>query len=219
MDAAIRLFKGLPQPLPWIEPSINMMHLEVVLSYVFGAHIAAIIAEGVLLEHVLRMAVIDPVNSGINRRVSKTKLNKYRSISDIIKNQELRPLILKLMDGDETNLTWWKEIAAILRNKSAHMIINDMLRKFGTKNYLGKQFLDYIDTDPPGQWGFLWHRYGQLVSERFISEGTKQIVTIIRNTEWKPDEHWWISQKDYYESFFKFDWSLEEMQKSIAKFL
>jgi len=123
------------------------------------------------------------------------------------------------------------------------MVINELIAKFGTSEYLGKDFLDNINTDPPGQssglyflrssyffldsintdppgeWGHLWHRCGEMVSSKYIREATRQIRTIIKNTMWKSDEHWWISQKHRYESFFEFKWDLSTMYESIGRIL
>jgi hypothetical protein len=207
---------NLPEPLPWIEPSINMLHLEVVSSYMFGSYLASIITQGALLEHVLRMAVIDPVNSGVNRQITNSQIHIYQNMGKIMRNVDHKTL-LNLMDGKEENFNWWKEIAYVLRNKSVHFAINELLKKFGGSDYMGEYSISNINTDHPGQWGFLWHRYGELVSTKFIQEGTAQIKIIIKNTKWQPDEHWWISQKYHYESFFKFKWDLADMQQSIAK--
>jgi hypothetical protein len=217
MRGAAYKAKKMPEPLPWIEPSINMLHLEVVSSYMFGSYIASIITQGALLEHVLRMAVIDPINSGVSRNISNSKRRKYSSIGKMINDPELEPTLINLMGGQEENFIWWKEIAYALRNKSVHLAINELLKKFGNSDYMGEYSISDIDTDPPGQWGFLWHRYGELVSTKFIHEGTTQIKIIIKNTRWQPDEHWWISQKYQYEGFFKFKWKLSDMQQSIAK--
>jgi len=115
MNNAVQNFIDIPEPLPWIEPSINMLHLEVITSYIFGSYISAIISQGVLLEHILRMAVIDPVNSGVDRKITKNQIDQFRSIGAIIKNAEM-PELLRLMDHQEANLDWWREIGRVLRN-------------------------------------------------------------------------------------------------------
>ncbi len=97
------------------------------------------------------------------------------------------------------------------------MIFRDLLKKFGTRDYLGEYFLDSTDTDPPGQWGFVWHRFSKKVSQKFLLESTEQMNIIINNTKWQPDLSWWKSQKDEYESFFSFKWDLESMIESINK--
>ena len=51
--------KDLPAELPWIEPSINNLHLESAYSFLIGNYESAIISMSSLLEHVLRLAVIN----------------------------------------------------------------------------------------------------------------------------------------------------------------
>ncbi len=73
-------YRNIPKPLSWVEPSINMPYLEVVCSFVLGQNISSILYLGVLLEHILRMAVIDPINSGASKRIHRRKINKFRTI-------------------------------------------------------------------------------------------------------------------------------------------
>ncbi|OAB42102.1 hypothetical protein [Paenibacillus antarcticus] len=80
-DIAKDVFRELPKPLPWIEPSINMLYLNSASSLIFGNFYASIICCSTLLEHTLRLAVLDPVNNGLERKLSNSQLNKYQSIS------------------------------------------------------------------------------------------------------------------------------------------
>ena len=214
IEEAIDNFKFLPKPLDWLEPSINMPYLESCISYVFGQYFSAILTMGVLLEHILRMVVIDPVNCGVSRKISKKKIEKYSSIRNILNDNSIQTLLDKLLENND-NRKWWNDIASVLRNKTAHMIFQDLLKKFGGKDYHNEYFLDSIDMKPPGQWGYVWHRFGKKVATKFIKESTEQIKIIIRNTNWKPDLSWWVSQKYHYESFFNFTWDLNNILKSI----
>ena len=51
------VFGKLPKALPWIEPSINCLHQESVLSLLVGNSECAIISMCSLMEHVLRVTV------------------------------------------------------------------------------------------------------------------------------------------------------------------
>jgi len=216
MEEAVDNYKNIPKPLPWVEPSINMPYLEIVSSFIFGQYFSSILTTGILLEHILRMAIIDPINCGKLRKINKKQINKFRNIELILKNKTLQQKITNLLENN-VNIRWWKDIAAILRNASAHMIFQELLKKFGTKKYLGEYFLDSTDTDPPGQWGFVWHKFSKKVSQKFLLESTEQMKIIIKNTKWKPDLSWWISQKYYYDSFFSFEWGIESMINSLER--
>ena len=69
--------KGLPEPLPWIDPSINCLYKEAVLSFLVGNYEASLSALCMLLEHVLRAAIINDEDTGMNRTDSASQLNKY----------------------------------------------------------------------------------------------------------------------------------------------
>ncbi|CDG36257.1 hypothetical protein CTHBC1_1617 [Acetivibrio thermocellus BC1] len=73
---AAQNFKDLPEPLPWIEPSINMIYLESITSFLFGNYFSSIVSMSILLEHVLRLAICDKENSGLNRNISIKQLDK-----------------------------------------------------------------------------------------------------------------------------------------------
>lgn len=69
--------KDLPEPLPWIDPSINCLYKEAVLSFLVGNYEASLSALCMLLEHVLRAAIINDEDTGMNRTDSASQLNKY----------------------------------------------------------------------------------------------------------------------------------------------
>ena len=52
-------FSCLPKALPWIEPSINCLHQESVLSLMIGNIECAIVSMCSLMEHVLRLAIVN----------------------------------------------------------------------------------------------------------------------------------------------------------------
>ena len=74
----------LPNPLPWIEPSINKLHLEAAKSFLFGNYECTIIACGILLEHVLRLALVNDGQCGLKRPESIKKIDSYSCLDSII---------------------------------------------------------------------------------------------------------------------------------------
>ena len=77
-------FSKLPKALPWIEPSINCLHQESVLSLMVGTVECAIISMCSLMEHVLRLAVINKEECGLHRPESISQIDRFNSLSNII---------------------------------------------------------------------------------------------------------------------------------------
>jgi hypothetical protein len=80
VDAARDRFSELPSALPWVEPSINMPHLQACASYVLGQNLGAILLTAVLLEHALRVAVIDQ-KAGRQSSMDQKLWKKYSNFS------------------------------------------------------------------------------------------------------------------------------------------
>ncbi|UKK99472.1 hypothetical protein [Brevibacillus brevis] len=206
----------LPPPLPWIEPSVNMLYLEAASSFLFGNYYSAIISTSTLLEHTLRVAVLSPDQNGLKRKLSKTKLNKYQSISELLKAPNINQLIPHQDDQD-----WWDKIGRDLRNKVAHYLIPTLLKRYTTKDYHPEHYvITNDDGSPKGNdllhdWGSFYHRSDYYISERFLSESYDQLSKLIANTQWQADTSWWISQKDWYDEFFSYDWTHDKMQDSL----
>jgi hypothetical protein len=220
-------FKELPIPLPWIEPSINMLYLESVSSFIFGNDFTAILSMSVLLEHVLRLAILDPINCGLARTITEKQLDHVGMISDLIK-EALRINLITSNDED-----WWKEVGKIIRNKSAHYLLPTILREFSKKEYSSNQkdrddyspeYYKFFDKNGNSEndilldWGSFFHKSGSNFAQAFILQSTEKLNTIISKTKWGPDLSWWISQKEIYDSFFAFDWNFNNMPKSLDKF-
>lgn len=208
-------FQIVCQKIPWIEPSINMLHLDAIRSYVFGSSLSAISTITLLLEHTLRMALWDQENSGVSRIAPSRKfLNKrFIDLLDLIEEPENKNLIPQASD-----LKWWSDVRKVARNKIAHFDISNILEISKALNFEDHYDLSGID-DPnhPHYWGMFWHRYGNKFAGEFIKQSTEQINKIINATKWKSDESWWISQKYEYDMFFSQDWSVEGLKASLNK--
>ena len=74
--------KKIPEPLPWIDPSINCLYKEAVLSFMIGNYDSSLTDLCLLLEHVLRAAILNDEDSGMKREDTTSQLNKYGSLSD-----------------------------------------------------------------------------------------------------------------------------------------
>ena len=217
-------FKDLPEPLPWIEPSINMLYLESVLSYVLGNDFCSIMSMSALLEHVLRLAILDRNNTGLTRSLSLKQLGGIESISDAIEKATSKGII------DTEDKAWWDSIAKIIRNKSAHYIIPKLIKDFTKQKYdEGQEDREkyspvyYRQTNGKGEpktplshdWGMFFHKVGYFIAKAYIVDGTSYLKKVIEITDWKPDRSYWASQEDEYNSFFSYNWNIAEMIESL----
>lgn len=210
----------LPNPLPWIEPSINKLHLEAAKSFLFGNYECTIIACGILLEHVLRLALVNDGQCGLKRPESIKKIDSYSCLDSIISAADGK-IFFK-----DCDIGWWQDSAKMLRNKSAHYLLPLIIKKCAEspnmKHYLDGSYIatcndkDYYE-EILLDWGSFYHRAGQCIAKHFLQDTTTQVKIIIEQTKWQGDESWWISQKYEYEDFFKYDWSLTNIKSSIEK--
>ncbi len=216
-----RRFLEVKKPLPWIEPSINMIHLDAVRSFVFGSSLASIGCATYLLEHSLRMAVWDPIESGSRR--AKPSKNIFDESLGVLLTAEKYSNNLKRVIPNGTDLLWWKAVTKAVRNKVNHVDIPAIFRIAKELQleydyaYSGLDGLHSWNAQDPHSWGMFWHRFGDKLASDFIVQVTNQVLKLINHTEWKPDESWWISQKNEYERFFQENWDFEALQKSLNK--
>ena len=210
--------KKIPEPLPWIDPSINCLYKEAVLSFMVGNYDSALTDLCLLMEHVLRAAILNDTDSGMQRTDSATQLNKYGSLSDAI--QEAKDT--SLMDGCDKE--WWDAVSRVIRNKSAHYILpvllrrcaqEEKLRKYINKYELPENNSEYWYETHLTNWGAFYHGAGGELVEGFLQDVTKELKIVIANTKWQGDESWWISLKEQYESFFSYEWSIEKLKYSF----
>ena len=176
---AERKFNNVNQRLPWIEPSINMIHLDAVQAYIFGSPLASISTTVLLLEHSLRMALWDDEKSGILRKIVSQKSLKTTFGNLLSNNQkEVNKLI-----PDKNELEWWKNVNKAVRNKVAHMDLPAILRI--AKELKLDEDYDYTRIEDPRSshsWGMFWHRYGDKLASDFLKQSTIQVLKLINNT-------------------------------------
>jgi len=214
-------FSQVKRSLPWIEPSINMIHLDAVRSFVFGSSLASIGCATYLLEHSLRMAVWDPIESG-SRRKKPSKEMFDETLGALLSSEKYANNITLVIPND-TDLLWWKSVTRAVRNKVNHVDIPAMLRIAKELQlehdyaYSGLDGTNSLNAEDPHSWGMFWHRFGNKLASDFIIQVTDQVYKLINNTKWKPDESWWIAQKSEYEQFFQESWDFESLKRSLDK--
>jgi len=210
---AIRRHRELPDPIPWVEPSINMPYLEACVSYVFGCGLACTVMLGALLEHVIRLAAIDS-ELGRPFAMSEQIWNRYRRHTIA---QFHREGVLEKLVGAE-DLDWWASFAGDrVRNKTHHFDIPMMIHDLGRfEEYVGI----YQDTDSrdlifSGRfwWGAPFHRTSDLIAIGFLREATEKIARVIRTMKWPEFREHWISQKWRYDSFFQKEMAWQSLKK------
>lgn len=212
------VFDNLPKALPWIEPSINCLHQESVLSLLVGNSECAILSMCALMEHVLRLAVVNKEECGLRCPESMTQIDRYNSLTAII-DAAVGTDVFVGCDED-----WWRAVSKNIRNKSAHYLLPTILRNCAADPNLKKYIRDvelpennerwyyehYI-TD----WGSFYHSAGHRLAVGFLNDATEQLRIVIGNTNWTGDESWWISMKQTYESFFSYEWSIDNIKQSF----
>ena len=209
----------IPEPLPWIDPSINCLYKEAVLSFMVGNYQSSITNLCLLMEHVLRASILNDEDSGMQREDSASQLNKYSSLSEVIKEAKN----MHLMDG--CDIDWWNAVSRVVRNKCAHYIIPILLKKCAQEEKLRKYISKYDLPENNSEycyetylinWGSFYHGTGWKFAKEFLQDVTKELKIVIGNTKWRGDESWWISLKEEYDSFFSYEWSVEKLQYSFA---
>lgn len=214
------VFDKLPKALPWIEPSINCLHQESVLSLMVGNYECAIISMCTLLEHVLRLAIVNKNECGLRRQESISQIDRFNSLTKIIDAATSEDVFVGC---DEL---WWRAVSTNIRNKSAHYLLPTILRNCASDSLLRKYireielpenndewyYQQYI-TD----WGAFYHSAGWRLAVGFINDATEQLRIVIKNTNWTGDESWWISMKQSYDNFFSYNWTIENVKYSFEE--
>ncbi len=211
-------FDKLPKALPWIEPSINCLHQESVLSLMVGNVECAILSMCALLEHVLRLAIVNKNECGLKRPESMSQIDKYNSLSKLIDAAKN----LDIVNG--CDLDWWDAVSRNIRNKSAHYLLPTILRNCASEPKL-KHYISEYDLPENNDnwyyeryitdWGAFYHKAGWRLAMHFLNDATEQLRILIGNTNWTGDESWWISMKTSYDNFFSYNWSVDNVKDSF----
>lgn len=213
-------FSRLPKALPWIEPSINCLHKESVLSLMIGNIECAIVSMCSLMEHVLRLAIVNKNDCGLHRLESVSQIDKYNSLSNIIDAASGQAVFLGC-DED-----WWRAVSKNIRNKSAHYLLPTILRNCAAEPNLKHYIQDYNLPENNDQWyyeqyitdwGAFYHRAGWSLAVDFLNDATEQLRIVINNTNWIGDESWWISLKHSYDAFFSYEWTVDNVKQSLEE--
>lgn len=211
-------FSRLPKALPWVEPSINCLHQESVLSLMVGNVECAIISMCSLMEHVLRLAIVNKEECGLNRSESVSQIDGYNSLSTII-DAASGQAVFSGCDED-----WWRAVSKNIRNKSAHYLLPTILRNCAAEPKLKHYISEYDLPENNDQWyyeqyitdwGAFYHRAGWTLAVNFLNDATEQLRIVINNTNWVGDKSWWISLKHSYDAFFSYEWTVDNVKKSF----
>lgn len=223
MLGAERRFHGLPKPLPWFEPSVNMPFLDACAAHVFGQHFASILTTAVLVEHVLRIAIVDLAHAGKLSNSAWKRLSGC-SMRALVEGEVLVPAEKQAVDrlilSDERQ--WWTDIAsALVRNKVAHFDVPMLIMKLGNHEpYVG----DYQDVQEKSDllksrfwWGAFFHKTDEFVAAGFLRDARDKIAALAERAAWSPNRSHWAAQEYEYNSFFEYEWSLENMGASTSR--
>lgn len=211
-------FKEIPKPIDWYEPSINMLYLEAISSFIFGNYLSSLTTMLHLLEHSIKMAIFDAVKNGKFRNASKDKMIEICrcDLYDIFTGDKYKARLKYLLETDE-NVEWWNNIARHLRNNVSHTNFPNFIKFYNNEEWQGEYSNTELQPYDSGDWGFVFHRWGRNVSKKFNEDATHQLKILLKNTFWKSDETWWISQKKQYDKFFSYKWEYTNIAQSIMK--
>jgi hypothetical protein len=230
LDTMGRRKEHLPKPIPWVEPSINMPYLQACQSYLFQSPLPSILATGSVLEHTLRLAIID--RYGGKQGAMDRKLwdhLKLMSIGNFLRGPNDKcggnfdPVLASHVGSiiDNSDREWWRDTAKHLRDKAAHIDIPALISDIGRReDFVG----EYKDSDDPNLiygsrfwWGAPFHSSDELVAGEFLNQATEKLNRLIAKMEWKPDLSSWASQEYEYRTFFEYPWDKKAMLESLNK--
>lgn len=221
LDDARYKARMIPPPLPWVEPSINMPHLQACVAYIFGSPLGAMMTMGALLEHALRLAVIDTLK-GFQGAMEQNLWQKYAhfSVAGFLNggdkkkpDSNLISAVNKIIPPEDSD--WWRDVVERIRNKVTYLDYPMMNTGVGQDEaYMG------LYTIPDRgwafksrhEWGFVFHRFDESVAAKFLNDATEKLKRVIENMKWQPNITGWISQKWEYDSFFAFEWARAGLQ-------
>jgi len=129
LTQARRIKKRLPQPLPWIEGSLNGSYQEIAEALVFGLNHAVMTLSGGFSEHLFRLCLYEDHgggeidSKGVDRGIDRKfwgKLNR-KTLVRLLDDCEGRKLLPK------EDHKWWSDFRVKVRNVYVHFKVFDML--------------------------------------------------------------------------------------------
>lgn len=217
--SAMRRFRDLPEPLLWVEPSINMPLLQACASYVLGQDLGCILLIAVLLEHTLRLAVIGR-KAGHQGALDEKLWAKYSGYS-IKKFFEEEAETVGTVTEDE-DAEWWNGFAAkIVKNKTTHLDVPVFIEKLASREQCRGICASRAERELICStwfwWGIVFHRADSIVAIGFLREASEKLKRLIIKMGWQSDRTHWASQEWEYNSFFHYPWQVESMRASLRK--
>lgn len=91
-----------------------------------------------LLEHVLRLALVNKEECGLHRQESITQIDKYNSLTAIIDAASGQAVF----NGCDEE--WWRAVSKNIRNKSAHYLLPTILRNCAEDPKLKNKYANMI---------------------------------------------------------------------------
>ncbi|MGB7546497.1 MAG: hypothetical protein WBM14_02000, partial [Terracidiphilus sp.] len=198
--------------------------------YLFESPLSSILATGAVLEHTLRIAIIDRYKDKQSAMDQKLwERFKLMSIGGFLRGPhdngrgDFDPVLASHVDSiiDKSDREWWKDSAKHLRDKATHIDIPALIADIGRR----EDFVDgYKDSNDPNLiygsrfwWGAPFHSSDELVAGEFLNQATEKLTRLIAKMDWKPDLSWWASQEYEYRTFFEYPWDKKAMLESLNK--
>lgn len=215
LTKAKRMKKRLPQPLPWVEGSLNTSHMEIAEALLFGLNHAVVALSGGFCEHLFRLCLYEKDRGYQRYKPIDTELwetlNK-RNLSQLVKDAEA------LIPIPEEDHRWWWDLSTVIRNSYVHFRIFDILKgetKLALDALTGEGF-EFAVQPHREEWAMRKKYRDEQIALSFFSELTQKVLKIFDVMAWESREPEGADSYLYeqYKKFFS-----EDFGSYIPKFI
>lgn len=187
LTKAKRIKKKLPEPLPWIEGTLNTSYLEIAEALIFGLNHALVVLSGGFCEHLFRLCLYEKdrgyqKDRAIHKELWET-LNKKNLTKLLIDAKDLIPV-------PKEDHTWWFDFSTIIRNSYVHFRIFDILEEkteLTCDALTGEEFKLPIQPHKE-KWAMSKKYRDEQMALSFFSELTTKVLRIFDVMAWEDRE-------------------------------
>ena len=214
LTQARRIKKRLPQPLPWIDGSLNGSYLEIAEALVFGLNHAVMTLSGGLCEHLFRLCLYEKHGGserrdGIDRGIDMDfwKLLNGRTLGQLLSDCKKHRILPK------EDIKWWfHDFSDKVRNSYVHFKVFDILAEeteVAVDAFTGEEYDHYIQPHKD-EWAAYKKGRDERMGLSFFSELTAKTLKVFEVMNWKerkPETGADAYVCDQYKKFFSEDFS------------
>lgn len=204
-----RIKKRLPEPIPWIEGTLNTSYLEIAEALIFGLNHAVVVLSGGFCEHLFRSCLYekdrgDQKGRAIHKELWET-LNKKDLTKLLVDAKDLIPL-------PEEDHAYWFDFSTITRNSYVHFRVFDILAgktEVACDLLTGKEF-EFSVQRHKEEWAMSKKLRDEQIALSFFSELTTRVLRIFDVMAWEDRESQGLADsylRGQYKKFFSEDFS------------